>query len=247
MKHDLCRNTVQFPYSGQNLFIFSNFPTHLSLEKTMTDGINAWYNEYINATQADIDVCCGGTKFGAIGHFTAMMQDQNIAVGCGAARYTDVNGQKITYVACNYAWTNLFNTKVYVSGSPASQCSQTDTTYTSLCVYTPPTTTTSTTSIVTTTTTVSQQQSTTQSTTNYCSLCANHIACNNTGNFAAACPTDATLVPLSTDIKNSILNSHNSYRNKIASGGQVGFSTAAKMNKLVRNFCNLLNLITRHF
>jgi len=30
--------------------------------------------------------------------------------------------------------------------------------------------------------------------TDYCKLCTNHIACNNTGKFAFTCPTDAAIV-----------------------------------------------------
>lgn len=69
--------------------------------------------------------------------------------------------------------------------------------------------------------------------TDYCSLCENHIACNNNGNWASICPADAEISILTPDIKNAILAEHNFLRNKVASGAQLGFKSASKMNKLV--------------
>lgn len=69
-----------------------NLPTFPDLNPTLVLGVNAWFNEYINATQADIDVCCGGTKFPAIGHFLAILQDQATAVGCAVTRFTRPDG-----------------------------------------------------------------------------------------------------------------------------------------------------------
>lgn len=68
----------------------------------------------------------------------------------------------------------------------------------------------------------------------YCSLCTNHIACNNPGNWAPICPNDAVLVEITPEIQNSLVDAHNSYRNLIASGGVVGYNSAVKMNKMVR-------------
>lgn len=68
-----------------------------------------------------------------------------------------------------------------------------------------------------------------ESATNYCALCTNHIACNNTGVMACNGTVDSFS---SADIK-LFLDQHNILRNKIASGGQAGFPTAAKMATMV--------------
>jgi hypothetical protein len=67
----------------------------------------------------------------------------------------------------------------------------------------------------------------------YCTLCTNHIACNNAGLWSAICPADAVLVDFTIDMKTTIVNMHNEYRNTIASGGVPGFNSAVEMNKLV--------------
>lgn len=67
----------------------------------------------------------------------------------------------------------------------------------------------------------------------YCALCADHIACNNAGLWKAICPPDAVLADFSVAMKTAIVDKHNELRNKVASGGEPGFNTAAKMNKLV--------------
>jgi hypothetical protein len=70
----------------------------------------------------------------------------------------------------------------------------------------------------------------------YCAICSNHIACNNPGTWSAGCSADAALIALSTDIKASILHSHNNYRQTVASGGVAGFSSASKMSRIVSFF-----------
>ena len=57
-----------------------------------------------------------------------------------------------------------------------------------------------------------------QSSSKYCDLCTNHIACGNSGNFASTCPADRKLAVLSESDMNNILKAHNSLRNKIAGG-----------------------------
>ena len=70
----------------------------------------------------------------AIGHFTAMVNDANIRVGCGAATYSQ-GGFTNYLVACNYARTNVVNYPVYASCSnPASKCTTgTNPKYRNLC------------------------------------------------------------------------------------------------------------------
>lgn len=61
-----------------------------------------------------------------------------------------------------------------------------------------------------------------------------HIACGNSGNFSSTCPSDRQLLVLTKDNIYKILESHNSFRNIVASGKQSGLNSAAKMKTLVR-------------
>ncbi|XP_055844427.1 antigen 5 like allergen Cul n 1-like [Episyrphus balteatus] len=76
------------------------------------------------------------------------------------------------------------------------------------------------------------------STTDYCmkNLCSSgrkHIACNNTGDFAPACPENQTeMVPMTQSLIDMILDSHNSKREILASGNLPGFEPAAKMYEM---------------
>jgi hypothetical protein len=75
--------------------------------------------------------------------------------------------------------------------------------------------------------------------TDYCSpdLCAKgkrHIACKNNGDFDANCPKNRTLIPLSEDNIELIVDLHNKYRNKIASGSDPRYQPAARMSTMVR-------------
>lgn len=76
--------------------------------------------------------------------------------------------------------------------------------------------------------------------TNYCLLCPNHIACNNTGRFAPSCPSDAAIVKLAQSDINLIVTVHNQQRNKIAGGLVQGFKSATNMSLVVSPFLNLI-------
>ncbi|XP_017474138.1 PREDICTED: venom allergen 5-like, partial [Rhagoletis zephyria] len=69
------------------------------------------------------------------------------------------------------------------------------------------------------------------SATNYCdtSLCSSgqHIACNNTGNFASSCQ-NAALASLTQETKNLIVSAHNTKRNTVA-GGSTALEPACRM------------------
>lgn len=136
MAHDPCRNTPGYKYVGQNLVYRSktggsgNFE---ELSKYITAGINMWYKELQYSISSDIDSCCGDTRFTKIGHFLQMMQDKAVYVGCAISRYTS-GVWRTLLMCCNYSAPNMKTKPVYVSGVPASQCTSTDTKYTSLCV-----------------------------------------------------------------------------------------------------------------
>lgn len=60
-----------------------------------------------------------------------------------------------------------------------------------------------------------------------------HVTCDTTAHFLSSCPPDAKVVDLSYDDVDQILDLHNKYRNKIASGQEAGFQPASKMPTIV--------------
>lgn len=72
-----------------------------------------------------------------VGHYTMWVQDKAAAVGCAAMTSTmGVDGEDygVLLLTCNYSWTNLIGTPVYIAGKTASKCKTgRDTTYKGLC------------------------------------------------------------------------------------------------------------------
>lgn len=121
MKHDACHATVDFPYSGQNLYASSGTGTSPPINTTISNTVQSWYGEVQYAVQADLNKCCSSTSGKVIGHFTAVVTDRSIAIGCAIATYTN-NGLKNVLVACNYAYNNMVGAKVYQTGNMAANC-----------------------------------------------------------------------------------------------------------------------------
>lgn len=67
---------------------------------------------------------------------------------------------------------------------------------------------------------------------NYCTLCKDHIACNNNGQFAQSCKNPKVLKFSSQNIQTA-LRAHDEVRNKIAGGSEKRFQPATKMPVLV--------------
>ncbi|KAM7349965.1 venom allergen-1-like [Cochliomyia hominivorax] len=135
MKHDKCRNTDAFKYSGQNL-AWMGFFGLLNVAERLNEVVEMWYSEVKDSKQAYIDSYPNGYSGPAIGHFTVMMADRNIRVGCAASEYTPTGEQyKALLVACNYATTNMINFPIYKSCSEAaSDCTTgTNPQYPNLC------------------------------------------------------------------------------------------------------------------
>lgn len=108
MSH-VCHVTLAFKVSGQNLGQWGKFD---NANKMMKKVINEWYIEVGKAKQKDLDKCCS-----VAGHYTQIVADRSTAVGCAIAAY-DSQSQ----IVCNYAFTNMGNQPIYVSGKPASGC-----------------------------------------------------------------------------------------------------------------------------
>lgn len=79
-----------------------------------------WYAEKKDAVQSDIDKCCTAASGKVIGHFTQIVADRATKVGCAVSRYTKTNKESL--VACNYAFTNMFDQAVFKKGVAAAGC-----------------------------------------------------------------------------------------------------------------------------
>ncbi|XP_055843132.1 antigen 5 like allergen Cul n 1-like [Episyrphus balteatus] len=122
-KHDSCRNTDRFTLSGQNIgYIWQTRPIR-SISRRIKFIVGKWFFEFPDAGQDYIESYKNHPKGKLIGHFTQMVSDRVQRVGCAAIRYTaePLLGYKFL-MTCNYDFTNISRQRVYVSGKPASNC-----------------------------------------------------------------------------------------------------------------------------
>ncbi|KAM8713157.1 hypothetical protein ACLKA7_013467 [Drosophila subpalustris] len=121
MKHDSCHNTDAFKYSGQNLAWMGYSHNIPDMSTIIEKSVQMWYDEVKNSNSGIIE---GGYPNGysgpTIGHFTVMMFEKNIRVGCAASRYTR-DGWNSVLVACNYATTNMIGSRIYASCNRAAE------------------------------------------------------------------------------------------------------------------------------
>ncbi|XP_013105492.2 antigen 5 like allergen Cul n 1 [Stomoxys calcitrans] len=118
MAHDKCRNTDTFHYAGQNLAYrtYSGSPKYEELLKITMD---MWYDEVSLSNMGYINSYPSAGV--GIGHFTVMVNEKNIRVGCAAATYG--TSKQTFLIACNYARTNVATLPTYTScGTPGSSC-----------------------------------------------------------------------------------------------------------------------------
>ncbi|XP_075155553.1 antigen 5 like allergen Cul n 1-like [Haematobia irritans] len=123
MKQEACHNTKAYPTSGQNLAwkTYTNEPDYPALLKS---ALELWYDE-VNHSKMDYIQKYPDHDTGAvIAHFTAMVTDRNIRVGCAASTYTPT-GESFTafLMACNFAFTNKIGEPVYTDcTTPGEKC-----------------------------------------------------------------------------------------------------------------------------
>ena len=122
MKHDDCHNTDLFRLSGQNLAKQSYYGYNYDDSTLLDMEMEAWFEEHKDCNANIIASFPRVYRGPKIGHFTAMVIEENTRVGCAAARYND--GQWETFLlACNYANTNLRGRPIYTaSRRPAVGC-----------------------------------------------------------------------------------------------------------------------------
>ncbi|KNC32017.1 hypothetical protein FF38_10695 [Lucilia cuprina] len=234
MQHDKCRNTDAFKYSGQNLVWVSYYDYPNDAER-LKQYVDIWFSEVKNSNRTIIASYPMNYKGPMIGHFTVMVADRNIRLGCAASTYA-VQGQsyKAYLLACNYATTNVLGFPLYVSSKKPAECCTTghNPKYPNLC-------------------SISEEYSkknmnkfvivfcfvtlaSTVIATDYCSkkICdkgETHIACDNDGEFHSNCPDDAEKREITDSLKKLIVDRHNEKRNIIAGGGEKHLKAACRM------------------
>uniref|UniRef100_A0A1I8PGS1 SCP domain-containing protein n=1 Tax=Stomoxys calcitrans TaxID=35570 RepID=A0A1I8PGS1_STOCA len=135
MEHDACHNTAKYRSSGQNLAIrwYNGAP---DIKRTFQKGVDSWFNE-VQYSNMDFINSYRRNNEHAIGHFTAMMVQNNVRIGCAAATYgaKDPKGLQYFLLACNYDNTNWNGNPIYASCSkPAAACTTgTNPDYPNLC------------------------------------------------------------------------------------------------------------------
>ncbi|KAI8120337.1 Venom allergen 3 [Lucilia cuprina] len=218
MSHDKCRNTDKFSLAGQNVAKSSWSGQKKAVGTVLIEQIQSWYAEHKKCSMSEIRNLQNIAKSG---HFTAMVQEKNMAVGCAILRQTS-NGQTMQLMACNYAYTNILGSAVYRDGSTASKCTTgRNPNFKSLCSFKEKS--------------INIQMFNGKicilllvvmpavfAQTNYCraNLCTNgrkHIACGNKGKFASVCK-NPKIIKITPALRNRIVNRHNTLRNKIAAG-----------------------------
>lgn len=125
--HDYCRNTPEYPLVGQNIAANSFYGMEVTPLDTMTELLYSWYGEYENGNMGFINSypLLGQDPPKDIGHFTQIMMDRAVSIGCAMIQYTQ-NEQGHDWVhqnyVCNYSNSIARGHPVYISGPTCSKC-----------------------------------------------------------------------------------------------------------------------------
>ncbi|XP_020715473.1 venom allergen 3 [Ceratitis capitata] len=115
IQDDECRNTDAFKHSGQNIG-WMNYYSNPNITNMAERAIDLWFNEIMDTDQTYIDKYPRNLQGPVIGHFTVMVVDRNIRLGCAAATYLPTGENYYGFLfTCNYATTNVVNYPVYKS------------------------------------------------------------------------------------------------------------------------------------
>lgn len=135
-KHDLCRNTDDFPHSGQNIASVSLSSGYRVDNDAIVQMIKMWSDESPDCP-SDVIQAFRMPPAGAkqIGHFTQMVHGNCDRLGCALIRYHKSGEYYDTYLVCNYGETNMLREIVYEVGDTASACpdGKRSTKYSGLC------------------------------------------------------------------------------------------------------------------
>ncbi|KAH8338857.1 hypothetical protein KR074_007639 [Drosophila pseudoananassae] len=137
LEHDSCHNTQEFVQSGQNLFMVGYFGSGdpVTAQDIINEGFNEWSDEQVAVTEEDLEKFPEPVEGQEIGHFTVLVNEKNVAVGCAIVSFY-LDDIEYFLLACNYAVTNVLGRRVYTSCPQAGiQCPNgLDAKFTSLCV-----------------------------------------------------------------------------------------------------------------
>lgn len=132
-KHDACRATPAYRYSGQNLFISMSSINNINVDSAVSKACVSWFDEIKIANPALVDKFLMDHL--AAGHFTVMVNDKNNFLGCAASTFKYQSSGRSWFsimLTCNYQYTNMLNSATYVRGTPCSSCTCSQT-YRNLC------------------------------------------------------------------------------------------------------------------
>jgi len=123
-QHDECRATENYPNAGQNIAIYSSSKEIEYFDRTLMKTIELWFNEY-KLTPVSLVDNITMTNLSKVGHFTVMMRENNVRVGCAAYKYNTKEREIVWFnylITCNYADNNILGEKIYTRGNPCSEC-----------------------------------------------------------------------------------------------------------------------------
>lgn len=136
-EHDECRNTDAFSWSGQNLAKNWWYGMSGDIKTLLLEQIDMWFDEHNDSDMSVINAIPEDDNGKVTGHFTALVHELSIRVGCASVRSSEFmqgNNWETLTTACNYAHTNVIGAPVYRAGPTASECQTgTNPNYPNLC------------------------------------------------------------------------------------------------------------------
>lgn len=122
-EHDKCRNTDRYKTAGQNLASISQSKSSNDIKAVLNKSVQMWFEEYKKANMDYVNNFKVDSNFMNIGHFTEIIVDRNVRVGCGVVSFTSGSWKKFN-VACNYAASHMPGKPLYTAGAAASKCTK---------------------------------------------------------------------------------------------------------------------------
>ncbi|XP_061402291.1 antigen 5 like allergen Cul n 1-like [Musca vetustissima] len=126
LDHDDCYHTYRFKNCGQNLCAISRLKYDaLNVTSLIDETIRLWFdNEHHLVDSSYVTAFRVAHHFEDYGHFTEMIVDRNIRLGCAIMQYTrpDYPYVHVYHVVCNYASVYALGAPLYNVGRPGSGC-----------------------------------------------------------------------------------------------------------------------------
>lgn len=122
--HSKCHNSHHFPCSGQNLGMGGAMEDNRDFAMKIID---LWFSEYAflpNITDLLIFSGTANPENESVGHFTALIRDDQTHIGCAMAKCRSKSATTIIF-ACNYSQTNMIGQPTYTfsnDSEPGGQC-----------------------------------------------------------------------------------------------------------------------------